>query len=93
MLTKSKIILAASILLAAGSFAMAAENDDTPGGFRQLGSGGTITEGVNPADHPSLNGEKSPRQRAIENEKTEGRAPAAAVPQRAPSAGVAQDEK
>jgi hypothetical protein len=73
MLTKSIVTLAASIVLATASVAMAAENDDTPGGFRELGSGGTVTQGVNPVDHPSLSGE-SPKQRAIEEEKAERRA-------------------
>jgi hypothetical protein len=78
MLMKTKIALAAAIMLGTASVAMA--NDDSPGestGFRELGSGATVKQGVNPVDHPSLSG--APRQAPKSVIQTEGRAPANAA--------------
>jgi hypothetical protein len=58
MMTKTMIALAAAIALSAGA-ALANENADNAGqnaGFRELGSGGVVTDGVNPAYHPSMRG-------------------------------------
>ena len=54
MLIKTKIAVSAAILLGAAPLAVAAERDDQGGGFRELGSGAVVTEGVNPAYHRSL---------------------------------------
>jgi hypothetical protein len=59
MLTKTGMALAAALIVGAASAALAADEKES-GGFRQLGSGGTVTDGVNPADHPSISG--APRQ-------------------------------
>jgi hypothetical protein len=58
MLTKTKIALAAIIMLGAGSLAQASDNDggNETGGYRELGPGGVVTDGVNPAFHRSLRG-------------------------------------
>jgi hypothetical protein len=57
MLTKTKIALAAIIMLGAGSLAQASDNNDgNTGGYRELGPGGAVTDGVNPAFHPSMRG-------------------------------------
>jgi hypothetical protein len=69
MLIKTKIALAAAVMLGAASVALAAD-DDQHGGYRELGSGGTVKEGINPVDHPSLSGQPA-RQPTI---PTEGRA-------------------
>jgi hypothetical protein len=37
--------------LVAASAAWAAENTDPNGGFRELGPGGAVTQGINPAYH------------------------------------------
>jgi hypothetical protein len=70
MLIKTKIALAAAVMLGAVSVALAAD-DDQHGGFRELGNGATVKEGINPVDHPSLSGQPV-RQPTIQ---TEGRAP------------------
>jgi hypothetical protein len=57
MLTKTKIALAAAaIVFSAGSVALASDNDggNDTGGYRELGPGGVVTDGVNPAYHRSL---------------------------------------
>jgi hypothetical protein len=56
MLIKSKIALAAAIILAtASSAALAAnENENETGGYRELGPGGTVGQGANPVFHPSM---------------------------------------
>ena len=62
MLTKTKIALAAILVLGAGSLAQAANENDggnETGGFRELGPGGVVTDGVNPVYHRSLRGAAS----------------------------------
>jgi hypothetical protein len=57
MSTSYKIALVAAAFLAATSIAQAAnENEDNSGngGYRELGPGGTVQQGVNPAFHPSM---------------------------------------
>jgi hypothetical protein len=56
MLTKNTIALAAAVVFSvASSAALAAnENDEQRGGYRDLGPGGTVGEGVNPVFHPSM---------------------------------------
>ena len=56
MSTKSRIALVAAIILGTASFAaMAAnENANETGGYRELGPGGTVGQGVNPVFHPSM---------------------------------------
>jgi hypothetical protein len=60
MLTKTKIALATLIMLGGiGSSALAASENDggnDTGGYRELGPGGVVTDGVNPAYHRSLRG-------------------------------------
>jgi hypothetical protein len=55
MMTKTKIALAAALLLGVATAASAAGRDDADhgGGFR-VGPAGQSFEGVNPVDHPSL---------------------------------------
>jgi hypothetical protein len=50
----TKIVLATALTIGAASVAMASNENDTPGGYRELGPGGFVTDGVNPAYHPSL---------------------------------------
>jgi hypothetical protein len=54
MLRKTKIVLAAACILAPACVALAANENDDSGGYRELGPGGFVTDGVNPAYHPSL---------------------------------------
>jgi hypothetical protein len=56
MLTKTRIALAAALLLGVASAAQAAGRDDADhsGGFRVGPLGQSATSGVNPADHRSL---------------------------------------
>jgi LTXXQ motif family protein len=55
MFTRIKIAVATTTLaLGSAAAALAADHEDQSGGFRELGSGATITEGVNPVDHRSL---------------------------------------
>lgn len=58
MLTKTKIALAAILVLGTGSLALASDNDggNDTGGYRELGPGGVVTDGVNPAFNRSLRG-------------------------------------
>jgi hypothetical protein len=57
MLTKTMIALATALTLGAASVALAAnENDGQTGGYRELGPGGVVTDGVNPIFHPSMRG-------------------------------------
>jgi hypothetical protein len=51
MLTKTAIPLAMAFTLGIASVALAANENDTPGGYRELGPGGAATQGVNPAFH------------------------------------------
>jgi hypothetical protein len=80
MLTKSIITVAAVVVLGAASAALAADNEQH-GGFRELGAGGAVTDGVNPVDHPSLSGVKpldpvtQTERREPSDIQTEGRAP------------------
>jgi hypothetical protein len=69
MFVKSKMAIAAALIVGAASVAMAAD-DDQKGGFRELGPGGTVKDGVNPADHPSLGGARPSTEPKIQ---TEGR--------------------
>ena len=50
----TKIALATALTIGAASVALASNENDTPGGYRELGPGGFVTDGVNPAYHPSL---------------------------------------
>jgi hypothetical protein len=51
----TKIALAAALTIGAAGAALAAnENDGDTGGYRLLGPGGVVTDGVNPAYHRSL---------------------------------------
>jgi hypothetical protein len=56
MLSKTKIAIAAAVLLGVASAAQAGGKDDADhsGGFRVGPMGNTSVEGVNPADHRSL---------------------------------------
>jgi hypothetical protein len=55
MFTKIKVALVTTALVVgAAPLAAAADHDDQSGGFRELSTGATITEGVNPAYHRSL---------------------------------------
>ena len=57
MMTRTRIALAAAVILGAASFAaMAADENAQQGGYRQLGPGGTVGQGqgVNPVFHPSM---------------------------------------
>ncbi len=47
-------VTATALVVGAAPLALAADHEDQSGGFRELGSGATITEGVNPAEHRSL---------------------------------------
>jgi len=51
MLTKIAVTLATVFTLGTASVALAANESDTPGGYRELGPGGAATQGVNPAFH------------------------------------------
>jgi hypothetical protein len=56
MLTKialTEIALAAALAIGTAGAALA-DNDGYTGGFRELGSGGVVTDGVNPVYHPSM---------------------------------------
>jgi hypothetical protein len=52
MLTKTKIILAATLLLGTASAALASDHEDQSGGFVMPGS----MDGVNPVYHPGIFG-------------------------------------
>jgi len=55
----TKIALVAALTLGAASVVMAAPDTDPNGGYRELGPGGTVTDGVNPAYHRSLHGKST----------------------------------
>jgi hypothetical protein len=56
----TKIALVTALTLGAASVVMAApEDSDLKGGYRELGPGGVVTDGVNPAYHRSLRGKSS----------------------------------
>ena len=50
----TKLTLAAAITIGAASAALAAPDTDPKGGYRELGPGGVVTDGVNPVYHPSM---------------------------------------
>jgi hypothetical protein len=51
----TKIALAAALAIGTAGAALASnENDGDTGGYRLLGPGGVVTDGVNPAFHQSL---------------------------------------
>jgi hypothetical protein len=50
----TKIALATALVLGAAGAALAAPDTDPNGGFRLLGPGGVVTDGVNPVYHPSM---------------------------------------
>jgi hypothetical protein len=50
----TKIALAAALAIGTVGAAMASNENEDVGGYRQLGPGGVVTDGVNPAYHPSL---------------------------------------
>jgi hypothetical protein len=53
----TKIALAAALTLGTAFAALASnENDGDTGGYRLLGAGGVVTDGVNPVYHRSLRG-------------------------------------
>jgi hypothetical protein len=52
MLTKTKIALAAALILSTASAALASDHEDQSGGSVMPGS----LDGVNPADHPGIFG-------------------------------------
>ncbi|HLH98009.1 MAG TPA: hypothetical protein VKW08_23120 [Xanthobacteraceae bacterium] len=55
----TKVVLAAALSISAASFAVAAPDTDPKGGYRELGPGGVVTDGVNPVYHQSLKGGKA----------------------------------
>jgi hypothetical protein len=51
----TKIALAAALAIGTAGAALASnENDGNVGGYRLLGPGGVVTDGVNPVYHPSM---------------------------------------
>jgi hypothetical protein len=66
MLVTIKIAVT-TIALALGTapLALAADHEDQSGGFRELGTGAIITEGVNPAEHRSLRDAESSEAREL----------------------------
>ena len=50
----TKIALVAALAIGTAGAALAAQDSDSYGGFRELGPGGVVTDGVNPVFHPSL---------------------------------------
>jgi hypothetical protein len=54
MLTKTAIALATALTLGVASAALAAPDTDPVGGYRELGPGGVVKDGVNPVFHPSM---------------------------------------
>ncbi len=67
------VVVTAGLVLGAAAPALAADHEDQEGGFRELGTGATITEGVNPADHRSLRDAESAEDRAVEEKGTRER--------------------
>ena len=51
-----KIALAAALAVGAASIAVAQPDTDPRGGYRELGAGGVVTDGVNPVYHPEIFG-------------------------------------
>ena len=57
MSTKTKIakmVLATALTIGAAAAALASNENDDKGGYRLLGPGGVVTDGVNPVFHPSM---------------------------------------
>jgi hypothetical protein len=50
----TKIALATALVVGTAGVVLASPDADSNGGFRQLGPGGVVTDGVNPAYHPSM---------------------------------------
>ena len=50
----TKIALAAALTLGTAFAALASNENDVTGGYRELGPGGVVTDGVNPVYHHSL---------------------------------------
>ena len=50
----TKISLAAALAIGTAGAALAAPDTDPKGGYRELGPGGVVTDGVNPVFHQSL---------------------------------------
>jgi hypothetical protein len=50
----TKIALAAALAIGTVGAALASNENEDIGGYRQLGPGGTVTDGVNPVYHRSL---------------------------------------
>lgn len=61
MSLKMKIAFASALILGTSLSALAAGDGDD-GGFRELGNGAPVTQGVNPADHRSLSGSSTSEQ-------------------------------
>jgi BA14K-like protein len=55
MFSKTKIVVAATLMLGIASAARAA-GDEINGGFRELASGAVVNDGINPVYHRSLAG-------------------------------------
>ena len=54
-----------ALVLGPAPLALAADHEEQGGGYRELGTGATITEGVNPAYHRSLRDAESSEARGI----------------------------
>jgi hypothetical protein len=52
----TKIALVTALTLGTAYAAFAAPDTDQKGGYRELGPGGVVTDGINPAYHPSMRG-------------------------------------
>ena len=50
----TRIVLATALTIGVASVALAANENDQTGGYRELGPGGVVTDGVNPVFHRSL---------------------------------------
>jgi hypothetical protein len=50
----TKIALVTALTIGAACAAMAAPDTEDRGGYRLLGPGGVVTDGVNPVYHPSM---------------------------------------
>jgi hypothetical protein len=50
----TKIALATALVLGTAGAVLASPDADSNGGFRLLGPGGVVTDGVNPVYHPSM---------------------------------------
>ena len=52
MLARTTIALASALIFGIATAAMAAENTDPNGGYRESGAGAFATQGINPVFHP-----------------------------------------